>query len=146
MSLEGNVCFFVVYHYKSNTILALPIKGFSNEIIFGAYQQQFNMLEAKGYKIKLNMMDNQAMKVIKKILNEKQCNLLLVEPHDHQVNAAKHAIQTFKAHFISALTTMDNNFPLQLWDQLTPQVKTTINMLRPSRINLSMLAYEAIRM
>jgi hypothetical protein len=48
MSLEGNVCFLVIYHYKTNAILALPIKGFSNEIIFAAYQQQYNMLEAKG--------------------------------------------------------------------------------------------------
>jgi hypothetical protein len=45
--------------------LALPTAGFSNDIIFAAYQQQFNLLTAKGYKIPLNMMDNQAMKVIK---------------------------------------------------------------------------------
>jgi hypothetical protein len=57
VSLKGNVCFLVVYHYKTNTILALPIKGFSDDIIFAAYQQQYNMLEAKGYKIKLNVMD-----------------------------------------------------------------------------------------
>jgi hypothetical protein len=34
MSLEGNVCFLVVYHCKSNAILALPISGFSSNIIF----------------------------------------------------------------------------------------------------------------
>jgi hypothetical protein len=83
MSLEGNECFFVVYHYKTNAILALPIKGFSNDIIFAAYQQQYNMLKAKGNKIKLNMMDNQATKVTKKFLDIKQCNLLLVESHNH---------------------------------------------------------------
>jgi hypothetical protein len=114
MSLKGNVCFLVVYHYKTNPILALPIKGFSNNILFAAYQQQYNMLEAKGYNIKLNVMDNQATKVIKKFLDKNECNLLLVEPHNHQVNAAKCAIQTFKAHFISALAMTDSNFPLQL--------------------------------
>jgi hypothetical protein len=31
MSLEGNVCFLIAYHYKTNAILALPIKGFSNK-------------------------------------------------------------------------------------------------------------------
>jgi hypothetical protein len=50
MSLEGNLCFLVVYHYKTNAILALPIKGLSNKNIFAAYQQQYNMLKAKGYK------------------------------------------------------------------------------------------------
>jgi hypothetical protein len=89
------------------------------------------MLEAKGYKIKLNLMDNQATKVIKTFLDKNQCDLLLVKPHNHQVNAAKRAIQTFKAHFISALATTDSNFPLQLCDQLTPQVEAMLNMLHP---------------
>jgi hypothetical protein len=39
-------------------------------------------------------MDNQATKVIKKFLDEQQCDLLLVEPHNHRVNATKRAIQT----------------------------------------------------
>jgi hypothetical protein len=114
MSLKENVCFLMVYHYKTNTILAFPIKGFSNNIIFAACQQQYNMLESKGYNIKLNVMDNQATKVIKKFLDKKQCNLLLVELHSHQVNASNRAIQTFKAHFISALALTDSDFPLQL--------------------------------
>jgi hypothetical protein len=33
MSLEGNVCFLVVYHYESNAILALPISGFGDDVI-----------------------------------------------------------------------------------------------------------------
>jgi hypothetical protein len=114
MSLEGNVCFLIVYHNETNAILALPIAGFSDDIIFAAYQQQYNLLKLKGYKICLNVMDNQATKVIKKILDEQQCNLLLVEPHNHCVNAAKRAIQTFKVHFISTLATTDSKFPLPL--------------------------------
>jgi hypothetical protein len=69
---------------------------------FAAYQKQYNLLKSKGYKIRLNVMDNQATKVIKKFLDDQQCNLFLVKPHNHRVNAAEHAIQTFKAHFISA--------------------------------------------
>jgi hypothetical protein len=116
MSLEGNVCFLLFYHYKTNASLALPIKGFSNEIILAAYQQQYNMLEAKGYKIRLNVMDNQATKIIKKFLDEKQYNLLLVKPHNQCVNATERAIQTFKALFISALAMNGSDFSLQLWD------------------------------
>jgi hypothetical protein len=65
ISLEGNVCFLIVYHYESNAILALPIPGFSNNVIFAAYKQQYELLESKGFVIKLNMMDNQASNVIK---------------------------------------------------------------------------------
>jgi hypothetical protein len=75
-------------------------------------------------------MDNQASKVIKKFLTPKQCDLMLVEPNNHRVNAAERTIQTFKDHFVSTLATTDSKFPLQLWDQLAPQVETTLNMLR----------------
>jgi hypothetical protein len=144
MSLEGNVCFLVVYHYKTNAILALPIKNFTDECILAAYKQQFKLLQSKGHKIKLNVMDNQASRVIKEYLTLQRCENLLIEPNNHQVNATKWAIQTFKAHFISALATTDSEFPLQLWDRLTPQVEHTLNMLRPSRLDPTKSAYEAI--
>jgi hypothetical protein len=50
-SLEGNVCFLVVYHYETNAILALPISRFSDKIIFVAYKQQYKILESKGHVI-----------------------------------------------------------------------------------------------
>jgi hypothetical protein len=40
MSLKGDMCFLVAYHYKTNAILALPISGFSDKTIFAAYKQQ----------------------------------------------------------------------------------------------------------
>ena len=89
-------------------------------------------------------MDNQCTKQIKKFLTANNCNLLLVEPHNHCVNAAKCAIQTFKDHFISALAMTDSKFPLQLWDKLTSQVKNTLNLMQASHINPNMSAYEAI--
>ena len=72
-SLEGNVCFLVVYHYESNAILALPISGFSDDVIFQAYKAIYEMIESKGFVIRFNIMDNQASKVIKKFLTPKQC-------------------------------------------------------------------------
>jgi hypothetical protein len=58
--------------------------------------------------------------------------LQLVEPHNHCVNAAEQAIQTFKNCFIGALGTTDANFLIQLWDKLTPQVQDSINLLQRS--------------
>ncbi len=68
----------------------------------------------------------------------------LVEPHNHRVNAAERAIQTWKDAFISALAMTDRDFPIQLWDRLTPQVMNSLNMLRASRVNQSISAYEAL--
>jgi hypothetical protein len=38
MSLEGNVCFLVVYHYETNAILALPIKKLHRRMYLGRIQ------------------------------------------------------------------------------------------------------------
>ncbi len=144
MSYNGSICFFIRYHYESNSILATPIAGLDDVSIFQAYKQQFEILKAKGFKPKLIIMDNQATKHIKKYLTENECKLQLVEPHNHRINVAECAIQTFKDNFISALVMADNNFPLQLWDKLTPQVQDTLNLLRTSGIDPSKSAYEIL--
>ena len=144
VSFDGSVCFLVMYHYKANAIMATPISGLDDKTIFNAFKKNFDELAAKGFKPKLNVMDNQATKQIKIFLTKEECKLQLVEPHNHRVNAAERAIQTFKDAFISALATTDRDFPLQLWDKLTPQVILTLNMTRASCIDPSKSAHEVL--
>ncbi len=132
ISLDGSVCFFVLYHYESNCILATPISGLDDKTIFEEFKKYFDELTAKGFKPKLNIMDNQATKHIKQFLSENKCKLQLVKPHNHRVNAAERAIQTFKDAFIATLATTDVGFPLQLQDKLTPQVQNCLNLMRCS--------------
>jgi len=89
MSIDGSVCFFVLYHNKTNATLVKPIANVDDRGIFAAYKEIFETLEAKGFKQKMNVMDNQATKYIKKFLTKKECDLQLVEPHNHRVNAAR---------------------------------------------------------
>ncbi len=72
MSIDGSVCFFVMYHYEMNAILVKPIANLDDCIIFEAYKDLFETLEAKGYKPKMNVMDNQATKFIKQFLTKKR--------------------------------------------------------------------------
>jgi hypothetical protein len=144
MSIDGSVCFFVLYHYELNAILVKAIANVDDCSIYEAYKEVFETLEAKGYKPKMNVMDNQATKYIKKFLTKKECELQVVEPHNHHVNTTERAIQTFKDAFIATLATTDCDFPLQLWDKLAPQVQDTLNLLRASRINPDISAYEAL--
>jgi len=145
MSIDGSVCFFVLYHYELNAILVKAIANVDDHSIYEAYKEVFETLEAKGYKPKMNVMDNQAKKYINKFLTKQECDLQVVEPHNHRVNAAERAIlQTFKDAFIAALATTDRDFPLQLWDKLAPQVQDTLNLLRASRINPNKSVYEAL--
>jgi hypothetical protein len=60
MLIDGTVYFFVMYHYKTNAIIAKPIANLDDKSIFEAYKELFECLEGKGYKPKMNVMDNQA--------------------------------------------------------------------------------------
>jgi hypothetical protein len=72
---DGSVCFLVVYHYESNAILATPISNMEDKTIFNAYKATFDELTQKGFKPKLNVMDNQATRYIKHFLTEEDCKL-----------------------------------------------------------------------
>jgi hypothetical protein len=130
-----------MYHYETNAILATPILGLNSASILEAYKHNFKYLEEKGYKPMLNIIGNQATKVIKAYLTPQQVSLQLVKPHNYCVNAAEWAIQTFKNWFIGAVGTTDANFPIQLWDKLTPQVQDSINLLHCSSIHPDCSAY-----
>ena len=52
MLLDGNVCFFVVYHYEPNAIFATPILGLDSDSILAAYKKNFEYLVSKGYNQK----------------------------------------------------------------------------------------------
>jgi len=65
MSINGSVCFFVLYHYELNAILVKAITNVDDHSIYEAYKEVFETLEAKGYKPKMNIMDKQVTKYIK---------------------------------------------------------------------------------
>jgi hypothetical protein len=44
MLLDGNVCFFIMYHYETNTIFATTIPGLDSENILNAYKKNFEYL------------------------------------------------------------------------------------------------------
>ena len=68
-------------------------------------------------------------------------NYELVPPGCHRQNAAEVAIRNFKAHFLSILAIVADDFPLQLWDKLLPQAEITINLLRQSNATPTISTY-----
>lgn len=143
-ALDGQQLFFVAYAYDPNYIFAVPINSTSNSDIIAAFKHVFKTLADKGYKPTFNVTDNQAAEPIKAFMQEQHGTVQFVEPNNHRVNAAERAIQTFKNHFISGLCTTDKAFPFQLWNHLTEQANITCNILRRSRINPDISAYEQL--
>jgi hypothetical protein len=68
-------------------------------------------------------------------------NMELVPPGCHQRNVAKVAICNFKAHFLSVLAGIADNFPPNLWDRLLPQTEITINLIQQSNATPNLSAY-----
>ncbi len=48
MSLDGNICFFMMYHYKTNAIFTMPIPGLDSENILNTYKKNFEYLSVRG--------------------------------------------------------------------------------------------------
>jgi hypothetical protein len=51
VSLDRSVCYLIIYHYESNSILATPITGLTDIIIFEAYKKRYEELKRKGSKL-----------------------------------------------------------------------------------------------
>jgi hypothetical protein len=78
-------------------------------------------MTVKGFKPKLQPMDNEASSALKNHFTEKEMSYQLVPPHWHRTNAAERAIRTLKEQFKARLATVDPDFPAHLWDRLLPQ-------------------------
>ena len=68
-------------------------------------------LSKSGFMPKIHILDNEASTILKTALTKVQIIYQPVPPHLHQRNAAKRAIQTYKAHLISGLCSVDPKYP-----------------------------------
>jgi hypothetical protein len=78
---------------------------------------------------------------MKACIKENGMDYKLVPTGQHRRDQAEQAIQTFKAHFISILASVDNKFPLLLWCHLLKPTELTLNLLRQSRVAPKILAF-----
>jgi hypothetical protein len=86
-----------------------------------AYEHIHQELTAKGFKPKLQTLDNEASAALKHFFTTNDVEYQLVPPHCHRQNASERYIRTFKEHFVAGLSSVDPTFPLHLWDRLLPQ-------------------------
>jgi hypothetical protein len=132
-SSNGNNYLIVLYGYDSNHIFAQPFKSRTAHCITEAYKILHQRLCNAGFKPKLQHLDNECSKMLKRFLKLKDVDFQLVPPGVHRRNAAECAICTFQNHFIAGRCSTDKDFPLHLWDELIPQAELTLNLLRNSQ-------------
>jgi hypothetical protein len=92
-------------------------------------------LTVKGFKPKVQTVDNEASAALKNFFTANDVDYQLVPPHSHRRNAAERAIWTLKQQFVVGLSSVDPTFLLLLWDRLLPQAEITLNLLWTSRLH-----------
>jgi hypothetical protein len=140
---SGNQYIMVAFNNAANVILVEPFKSKGNHHRIPAYDILMNRLKRRGLTVDMQFMDNEvSAKFLHNITKVWKCKLQKVPPDMHRRNKAKRAIRTFKAHFITILACLDQGFPRNRWDLLLPQAELTINLLRQSRLNPHISAWE----
>ena len=134
-SSKGNKYIMVMYDNDSNAILAEAIKNRSQQEIVRAQKKLHDYLTSRGFRPLVQILDNECPDKLKEHFHQRGMEFRLVPPPLHRNNAAERAIATFKDHFVAGLTSTDPSFPMHLWCRLLPHATTTLNLLRPSRIN-----------
>ena len=130
----------VLYEHDSNAIIPEPIKSRNEAEFIQAYSVFHFNLANQGLRPNFQMLDNECPAGLKDYMRCEGINFQLVPPHLHLTNYVERAIQTFKDHLLAGITSCDPDFPLHLWDRLLTQATLTLNLLRPSRINLRISA------
>ena len=144
-SYKNNQYVFVAYFYSLNAIIVWPMPNRTDASMVATFKDIIEEPKSCGHQPQLNVMDNECSKAVQQYITSEKIDIQLVEPHDHRVNAAERAIQTFKHHFIAGLATVYIDFPIQLWDEFLPHAQMTLNMLRTSRQNNTKTAYEELK-
>jgi hypothetical protein len=115
---------------NSNAILIEPMKSHKDEEMIRTYNALLLQLTQACIVPKKHVLDNKVSDNMKNHIRDMcKFNMELVPPGCHQCNAAKVAIRNFKAHFLSVLAGVADDFPPSLWDRLLPQTKITINLI-----------------
>jgi hypothetical protein len=116
-----NGLMILCYSYDANYIGPIAMKSKFNAEWVRAFGVVFDEMTSKGFKPKMQTMDNEASGALKNHFTEKEMNYQLVPPHYHRTNAADISIRNFKEHFKAGLTTVDPDFPVHLWERLLSQ-------------------------
>ena len=141
LSSLGNRYQMILYHAASNSIWVEPMKNRTEGEIIQARARALTRMKTCGITPERQVLDNEASAEYKGAIRDSGMTFQLVPPEDHRRNAAEKAIQTWKDHFIAALSGTAKDFPLHLWCQTIPQLERQLCLLRQTNINPKISTY-----
>ena len=143
-SKRGNQYCLIMFSHDANYIHVELLHNRSGPEFVAAYKRGIIFFRRGGFNPTFERLDNETSRVLEDYCQTQNISIQYVPPHNHRANRAERAIRTFKNHFISTLATADPSFPLKAWDELIPQAEITLNMMRSSRVNPVISAYQQL--
>ena len=118
----------VMVKTSSNAILVEPMKSCKDAEMIRAYDALLNQLKQAGIVPKKHILDNKVSENIKNHIHDTHRfnKMELVPLGCHRRNAAEVAIHNFKAHFLSVLAGVSDDFPSSTTNQNHHQSHATI--------------------
>eukprot|EP00804_Cyclotella_cryptica_P003825 CCRYP_018936-RA/>CCRYP_018936-RA protein AED:0.22 eAED:0.20 QI:0/0/0/1/1/1/2/0/637 len=110
VSSRGFCYQMILYHVASNSIWVEPTKNRTEGELILARSQALRM-KACDITPQHQVLDNEISAAYRDAITTSAMTYQLVPPDDHRRNIAEKAIQTWKDHFISALSGTADNFP-----------------------------------
>ena len=109
-----------------------------------AYKRTLNFFARFGRRPAFQRLDNETSAPLEAFALTNKITIQYCPPHTHRSLKAERAIRTLKNHFIATLCTADPDFPLNLWDDMLPQVEICLNHLIPYSPNVTVSAYAGL--
>lgn len=106
------------YNYETNAILVRLMETKKNTELNNNIIHIINKLTQRGFKPKFWILDKKCSQEMKKAIIDLYIIFQLVPIGIHQYNVGERQIQTFKAHFITNLVSVNPKFSIHLWDKL----------------------------
>ena len=125
----------------NKAILETPVKYLMVTSTIAAFKENNTYLTKRRFNSVNNIIKNIASKAIKKYLGGQNNIIQLLEQHNHWVNELERAIQTFKNHRITGISTCDETFPSVLSCKLIKQANDKLSVLRTSRTHPQLSEY-----
>ena len=141
-SLRGMEYIMVSRYSESNFIHVETMKSRSSKDYNAAFERTIKKFQNHNIHHTHTKLDNETSDAFKALAKQMEIKIEYVPPDSHRQNPVERDIRTFKNHLIASLCTTDPDFPISEWDLLLPQVEMTLNLLRGSRTQPAISAYQ----
>jgi hypothetical protein len=143
-STSGNEYMMLMYDFDANYIHVELMTSRGAAEFARAYTNGLQFFRERGCEPEWMRLDDEQSRLLTAISRRCGITTQICPPSNHRSNPAERAIATWKDHFISVLSTVDPDFPMEAWDKLVPQAELTLNLLRASRVNPAQSAWAAL--